>query len=97
MGQKASKRDVRGLFLYKYLTSLMIYFRGRINDGQSRMGVIYNILKQNFNTEHVTLLHTSKISFQFDSQVQWTCDGENGGTYSYVEVKNYHKAIGIFV
>ena len=58
---------------------------------------VSDILKQNFNTEHVTLLHTNKISFQFDSQVQWTCDGENGGTYSYVEVKNYHKAIGIFV
>ena len=58
---------------------------------------VSDILKQNFNTEHVTLLHTKKISFEFDTDVQWTCDGENGGTYRQVEAVNFRRSVGIFV
>ncbi len=58
---------------------------------------VSDILKQNFNTDRVTLLHTHRISFEFDSPVQWTCDGENGGVHTSVEVVNCHKAVKIFV
>jgi diacylglycerol kinase family enzyme len=58
---------------------------------------VTNILTQNFNTENVTLLHSHHIKFEFDSPVQWTRDGEDGGTYESVDVTNYHKAVRIFV
>ncbi len=56
-----------------------------------------NILKRNFTTENVTLLHTSSISFQFDSPVQWTRDGEDGGVYRSVDVINHSRAVRISV
>lgn len=56
-----------------------------------------NILKRNFSSENVTLLHTSRISFAFDGPVQWTRDGEDGGIYQSVDVVNHHQAVRIFV
>ena len=56
-----------------------------------------NILKRSFNSDNVTLLHTSRISFSFDREVQWTRDGEDGGIYKNVEVVNHRRAIRIFV
>ncbi len=58
---------------------------------------VSNVLRQEFNTEHVTLLHTRKASFTFDGPVQWTRDGEDGGIYETVEVENHQRAIRIFV
>ncbi len=56
-----------------------------------------NILKRNFNSDNVTLLHTSRISFAFDDQVQWTRDGEDGGIYKNVDVINHRQAVRISV
>ncbi len=56
-----------------------------------------NILKRSFNSDKVTLLHTSRISFTFDGEVQWTRDGEDGGIYRSVEVINHHRAVRINV
>ncbi len=56
-----------------------------------------NILKRNFSTENVTLLHTSRIGFEFDAPVQWTRDGEDGGIYRTVDVINHPRAVKITV
>lgn len=56
-----------------------------------------DILKRNFNSDNVTLLHTSRISFSFDDDVQWTRDGEDGGIYRNVDVVNHHQAVRISV
>ncbi len=56
-----------------------------------------NILKRNFNSDNVTLLHTGRISFAFDDEVQWTRDGEDGGIYRNVDIVNHHRAVRISV
>ncbi len=56
-----------------------------------------NILKRNFNSDNVTLLHTSRISFSFDGDVQWTRDGEDGGIYRSVDIVNHRRAVRISV
>lgn len=58
---------------------------------------VSNILKRNFNSENLTLLHTSRISFEFDDPVQWTRDGEDGGVYRSVDIVNHHQAVRISV
>ena len=58
---------------------------------------ISNVLTQNFSTAHVCLLHTQKIRFEFDTNVTWTIDGEDGGTYTSVEAENFHRAINLMV
>lgn len=58
---------------------------------------ISDILKRNFTTENLTLLHTSRISFEFDGPVQWTRDGEDGGIYRSVDIVNHNQAICISV
>lgn len=55
------------------------------------------ILRREFNTENVLLLHTKKAHFEFDCDVQWTRDGEDGGVYRTVDVVNYQRAVRIFV
>lgn len=57
--------------------------------------VVANILKKNFNSDGLTLIHTSRISFKFDGPVQWTRDGEDGGVFSAVDVINHPRAVCI--
>lgn len=58
---------------------------------------VSSLLKKNFNGENLTLLHTSRISFQFDEPVQWTRDGEDGGVFQSVDVVNHPRAVCISV
>ena len=58
---------------------------------------VANILKRNFNSDNITLLHTGRIRFEFDSEVQWTRDGEDGGIFKTVDVVNHHQAVRINV
>lgn len=60
-------------------------------------GIVSNILQKNFNTPHVTLLHTKDISFHFDKSVKWTRDGEDGGAHTSVTAHNCPRAIKIIV
>lgn len=55
--------------------------------------VISNVLERKFNTEHICLLHTTDIRFEFDRPVSWTCDGEDGGVHTMVHAHNCHKAL----
>jgi len=59
--------------------------------------VISNVLKQDFENDYVRLIHTRRIRFEFSSDVTWTTDGENGGTYRTVEAVNFHRAISLLV
>ncbi len=57
---------------------------------------ISSLMTRNFSSEHVMLLQSTKISFEFDEYVQWTRDGEDGGIYKSVEVVNHPQAVRIF-
>lgn len=55
------------------------------------------LMTRNFSTERVMLLQTSHICFEFDEDVQWTRDGEDGGIFRRVEILNHQQAVRIFV
>ena len=59
--------------------------------------IVNSILNMNFSNENVILLHSKQARFTFDQDVAWTTDGENGGAWRTVEVRNKHKAVKIIV
>jgi YegS/Rv2252/BmrU family lipid kinase len=59
--------------------------------------IISNVLARDFNTEHVCLLHTKSINFEFDRPVAWTCDGEDGGTHTTVSAHNCQQALSLII
>ncbi len=59
--------------------------------------VIANVLERKFNTEHVFLLHTKDITFEFDRPVSWTCDGEDGGAHTTIHAHNCHRALELII
>lgn len=57
--------------------------------------VISSIISQSYDNGNVVLLHAKKIKFIFDTAVDWSRDGEFGGTYSTITIENKHEAIQI--
>lgn len=51
--------------------------------------IVDSVLSQRFDSENLLILHTRKAKFTFDRPVAWTRDGENGGEFSELELKNY--------
>ena len=56
---------------------------------------IASILSHTYDSENVRLLHTSKIRFTFDEEVEWTRDGENGGKHRVLDIENKQHALRI--
>lgn len=50
--------------------------------------MLESVISQRFDNENVLVLHTKKARFKFDSPVSWTRDGEDGGSYTEVELSN---------
>jgi YegS/Rv2252/BmrU family lipid kinase len=48
------------------------------------------VLSESFDSERLVILHTRKARFRFDSPVAWTRDGEEGGAYTDIEIRNIH-------
>lgn len=46
------------------------------------------VLSERFDSEKLIILHTKKARFRFDYPVAWTRDGEAGGEYTDIEVRN---------
>lgn len=82
-----------------------------LNDGLSEVILVKNIrsiwalneaaaqaLQMNFtDPKHFLYLHADNLRIEFDREVAWTLDGENGGQHQIVELKNHHRAIRIRV
>lgn len=47
-----------------------------------------SVLSQRFDSENLLIMHTTRAKFIFDKPVAWTRDGENGGEYSELELRN---------
>jgi len=59
--------------------------------------IIASIMNQTYTSENVQLLHTSKIRFAFDEDVDWTRDGENGGRHRTLDIEIRRQALRIIV
>lgn len=56
-----------------------------------------DILANNYNSEYVSLIHTSRLKVTFREPVAWTLDGEDGGTHTEVACDNIRHAIHMVV
>lgn len=59
--------------------------------------IINNVLKQSYDPDHVTFLHTKRIKFTFDEPVSWTRDGEDGGKFLTAYAENIRKAVKLII
>lgn len=50
--------------------------------------VVNSVLTERFDSENLLILHTKKARFHFDTPIAWTRDGEAGGEYTDIEVRN---------
>ena len=57
--------------------------------------IIHSLLNINIDidTAYIKSFRTSNICFECDNEIQWTIDGEYGGTLKKVIVKNNKQAI----
>ncbi|MBQ3393765.1 MAG: YegS/Rv2252/BmrU family lipid kinase [Oscillospiraceae bacterium] len=53
------------------------------------------LLIEGFKSPYLELFQTDSITFEFDSPVSWTLDGEFGGKTDKVEINVHSKAIGL--
>ena len=82
-----------------------------LNDGQSELLLVRDIknlidfnnvstalLKSDFReNENIVSKKVRRVKFLFDSPVDWTLDGEYGGTVKEVEIVNHQRAVNIIV
>ena len=52
--------------------------------------IVSSVLSQRFDSDKLLILHTKKAHFYFDKSVPWTRDGESGGEYTDIAVRNIH-------
>ena len=52
--------------------------------------VVNSVLTERFDSSNLLILHTKKARFCFDRPVSWTRDGEAGGEYTDIEIRNIH-------
>lgn len=48
-----------------------------------------SVLSQRFDSDKLVIVHTKHAKFTFENEVAWTRDGEDGGAYREIELKNY--------
>ena len=51
--------------------------------------IVTSVLSQRYDSNKLIILHTTRAKFTFEKPVAWTRDGEAGGEYAEVELKNY--------
>ena len=50
--------------------------------------IVSSVLSERFDSDNLLILHTTRARFRFDRPVAWTRDGEAGGEYDDIEVRN---------
>ena len=82
-----------------------------LNDGQSELLLVRDIknlidfnnvstalLKSDFReNENIVSKKVRRVHFTFDTPVDWSLDGEYGGTVTDVEIVNHQRAVNIIV
>lgn len=58
-------------------------------DPVSMAEMVNSVLTQKFDNEYLKIFHTTKAKFSFDKPVKWTRDGESGGKFEEIELRNY--------
>ena len=58
--------------------------------------IFYNLANLNYEENQVVFFHTSSITIECEEPTRWTVDGEYGGTFEKVAIKNLPGAINIF-
>ena len=48
-----------------------------------------SVLSQRFDSDKLLILHTKQAKFTFDKPVAWTRDGEAGGEFQEIVLRNY--------
>lgn len=51
--------------------------------------IVDSVLYQKYDSEDLLILHTKRAKFSFEKPVAWTRDGEAGGEYQEIKLKNY--------
>ena len=59
--------------------------------------IVMSLLRQSFDAVCIQSFETSYLKIKSRDEVNWTLDGEFGGTYTDVEIKNVQKAFPIMV
>ena len=57
--------------------------------------IVSSVLMQRYDSDKLIILHTKKARFTFEKPVAWTRDGESGGEYQEIELRNYKAPIEI--
>jgi len=50
--------------------------------------IVSSVLSERFDSDKLLILHTKKARFHFNYPVAWTRDGESGGEYTDIEIRN---------
>lgn len=59
--------------------------------------IINSFITLNVNTESICHFHSSEIMIEAEDSLQWTLDGESGGSHGKVLINNYKQAIKVKV
>ena len=57
--------------------------------------IVTSVLSQNYNNDHIVLLQSRELKFEFREPVAWTRDGEAGGVVREIVLRNNHAAVNI--
>ena len=51
--------------------------------------ILTSVLSHRFDSDKLMILHTKEARFTFEKPVAWTTDGESGGKYTDIKLRNY--------
>lgn len=51
--------------------------------------IISSVLTRKFDSDKLLILHTTRAKFTFEEPVAWTRDGEDGGSWEEIELRNF--------
>ena len=55
--------------------------------------IVNSVLSERFDSDNLLILQTRSASFHFDRPVAWTRDGEAGGEYTDIALRNCPRAV----
>jgi len=64
---------------------------------KDRQGFIASLLNQDFNSDLLTIRKVREVGFVSTEPVAWTLDGDYGGEFIEVTLRNHHKALEIIL
>lgn len=65
------------------------------NTATGYLRIVQSLLSQKYDPELISFFRAKEINITTKEPLAWTLDGESGGTYTQVNIKNLHKAIDI--